>query len=146
VVALAARATATLLTSCLPTCSRCATKVFVFGTDYPTADGTGIRDYIHVEDLASAHLDALNLRRGSPRPHWMLATPRFSVRDAVNRRQSQWPRPDNCGGATARGDPAALVAKADRWQVRMAAQIRQLEVIANRSWMGKHLLLHRAAN
>ncbi len=31
----------------------------VFGTDFPTPDGTGIRDYIHVEDLASAHVDAL---------------------------------------------------------------------------------------
>jgi UDP-glucose 4-epimerase len=33
--------------------------VSIFGTDYPTPDGTGIRDYIHVEDLASAHLAAL---------------------------------------------------------------------------------------
>lgn len=39
--------------------------VSVFGTDYPTADGTGVRDYIHVEDLASAHLAALDyLRNG----------------------------------------------------------------------------------
>lgn len=34
-------------------------KVVIYGTDYPTPDGTCIRDYIHVEDLASAHLDAL---------------------------------------------------------------------------------------
>lgn len=34
-------------------------KMYVFGDDYPTADGTCIRDYIHVEDLASAHLKAL---------------------------------------------------------------------------------------
>lgn len=34
-------------------------EVSIFGTDYDTPDGTGIRDYIHVEDLASAHLDAL---------------------------------------------------------------------------------------
>jgi UDP-glucose 4-epimerase len=34
-------------------------KVTVFGSDYPTPDGTCIRDYIHVEDLARAHLDAL---------------------------------------------------------------------------------------
>ena len=33
--------------------------VSIFGTDYPTADGTGIRDYIHIEDLATAHVDAL---------------------------------------------------------------------------------------
>jgi len=40
-------------------------KVCIFGTDYPTPDGTGIRDYIHVEDLASAHLSALKyLRNG----------------------------------------------------------------------------------
>ncbi|MBO3463839.1 UDP-glucose 4-epimerase GalE [Aetokthonos hydrillicola Thurmond2011] len=34
-------------------------EVRIFGTDFPTPDGTGIRDYIHVEDLAAAHLDAL---------------------------------------------------------------------------------------
>jgi UDP-glucose 4-epimerase len=37
--------------------------VSIFGTDYPTADGTGIRDYIHVEDLADAHLKALDYLR-----------------------------------------------------------------------------------
>jgi len=40
-------------------------KVAIFGTDYPTEDGTGVRDYIHVDDLASAHLKALDyLRNG----------------------------------------------------------------------------------
>jgi UDP-glucose 4-epimerase len=39
----------------------------VFGTDYPTPDGTGVRDYIHVEDLARAHLNSLDyLRDGGP--------------------------------------------------------------------------------
>ncbi len=37
--------------------------ISVFGTDYPTPDGTGLRDYIHVEDLASAHLKALHYLR-----------------------------------------------------------------------------------
>ncbi len=37
--------------------------VAIFGTDYPTPDGTGLRDYIHVEDLAAAHLDALSYLR-----------------------------------------------------------------------------------
>jgi nucleoside-diphosphate-sugar epimerase len=42
-------------------------KLQVFGTDYPTPDGTCIRDYIHVSDLASAHLHALRyLRSGGP--------------------------------------------------------------------------------
>lgn len=40
-------------------------KVEIFGTDYPTADGTGVRDYIHVSDLVAAHGNALDyLRRG----------------------------------------------------------------------------------
>ena len=38
--------------------------VSIFGTDYPTRDGTGVRDYIHVEDLADAHLKALAYLRG----------------------------------------------------------------------------------
>ena len=39
-------------------------QVKIFGTDYPTPDGTGVRDYIHVEDLAGAHLKALDYLRG----------------------------------------------------------------------------------
>ncbi len=40
-------------------------EIAIFGTDYPTPDGTGVRDYIHVDDLAAAHLDALSyLERG----------------------------------------------------------------------------------
>ena len=41
------------------------TSVSVFGTDYPTPDGTGVRDYIHVEDLAAAHLSALDYLRNN---------------------------------------------------------------------------------
>ncbi|QYZ67147.1 MAG: UDP-glucose 4-epimerase [Gammaproteobacteria bacterium (ex Lamellibrachia satsuma)] len=40
-------------------------SVYIYGTDYPTPDGTGVRDYIHVEDLAAAHVKAIeHLRRG----------------------------------------------------------------------------------
>ena len=45
------------------------THVSIFGTDYPTPDGTGVRDYIHVEDLARAHLDALDYLRARRRLH-----------------------------------------------------------------------------
>lgn len=38
-------------------------KLLIFGTDYPTPDGTGVRDYIHVSDLADAHVQALNYLR-----------------------------------------------------------------------------------
>ena len=37
-----------------------ASRVSIFGTDYPTPDGTAVRDYIHVEDLADAHILALD--------------------------------------------------------------------------------------
>ncbi|THK34451.1 UDP-glucose 4-epimerase GalE [Ensifer sp. MPMI2T] len=43
-------------------------KIDVYGTDYPTADGTGIRDYIHVADLITAHKDALGYLRGGGEP------------------------------------------------------------------------------
>lgn len=39
------------------------THVSIFGTDYPSVDGTGVRDYIHVEDLANAHIKALDYLR-----------------------------------------------------------------------------------
>ena len=42
---------------------RQAPGVAIFGTDYATPDGTGVRDYIHVEDLASAHVQALDYLR-----------------------------------------------------------------------------------
>ncbi|HTO31761.1 MAG TPA: UDP-glucose 4-epimerase GalE [Pararhizobium sp.] len=43
-------------------------KVDVYGTDYPTADGTGVRDYIHVSDLVAAHLKALEYLRDGGEP------------------------------------------------------------------------------
>ena len=43
-------------------------KVVVFGTDYPTPDGTCIRDYIHVEDLCDAHIVAMNALAAGRRP------------------------------------------------------------------------------
>ncbi|MDQ6716221.1 MAG: GDP-mannose 4,6-dehydratase, partial [Actinomycetota bacterium] len=51
-------------------------KLSVFGGDYPTADGTAERDYIHVEDLAAGHVAALNKLADSDRPisTWNLGT------------------------------------------------------------------------
>lgn len=62
-----------------------APLVSIFGTDYPTADGTAIRDYIHVEDLASAHVRALAyLAQGGASTALNLATGRgYSVREII---------------------------------------------------------------
>ena len=55
--------------------------VSIFGTDYPTPDGTGLRDYIHVEDLAAAHLDALAL----PAQWWRLDRAELRLRTRLQR-------------------------------------------------------------
>jgi UDP-glucose 4-epimerase len=102
--------------------------VSVFGTDYPTPDGTGVRDYIHVEDLAVAHVRALDyLRAGGASTVLNCGYGHgFSVRDVlaaverVSRRKlviKEEPRRP--------GDPPSLVARADRvrsllgWQPRL---------------------------
>ena len=69
-------------------------QLYVFGTDFPTPDGTGIRDYIHVTDLASAHLSALDyLRKGGESTLMNCGYGKgFSVReviDAVERRTAR---------------------------------------------------------
>jgi UDP-glucose 4-epimerase len=89
----------------------------VFGTDYPTPDGTCVRDYIHVTDLVAAHLDALrHLRRGGTnltlncgygRGHSVL-----EVLDAVKRVSGVELAVKKSPRRT--GDPAALVAGASR--------------------------------
>jgi len=62
-----------------------APPVAIFGTDYPTPDGTAIRDYVHVEDLAGAHVLALDyLARGGASTALNLATGRgYSVREII---------------------------------------------------------------
>jgi len=89
----------------------------VFGTDYPTPDGTCIRDYIHVTDLARAHLAALDhLRAGGESLTLNCGYGRgYSVREVVEvvKRVSGVDFPVTYS-ARRPGDPASLVAKADR--------------------------------
>jgi UDP-glucose 4-epimerase len=63
-------------------------KVFVFGNDYPTKDGTGVRDYIHITDLAIGHLKALEKMSEPTFLGWKaynLGTGRgYSVLDLIN--------------------------------------------------------------
>lgn len=89
----------------------------VFGTDYPTPDGTCIRDYIHVTDLARAHLSALDhLRGGGASLTLNCGYGRgYSVNEviAVVKQVSGVDFPVTFSGRRA-GDPASLIAKADR--------------------------------
>jgi UDP-glucose 4-epimerase len=101
----------------------------VFGTDYPTPDGTCIRDYIHVSDLTRAHLDALRYLRAGGNSEVLNCGygSGFSVREVV----SAVKRISGSDFAVREvprrpGDPAALVAGAKRieqvlgWKPRLA--------------------------
>ncbi len=87
----------------------------VFGTDYPTPDGTAIRDYVHVVDLADAHLLAM-AKLDRPLGAFNLGTKDgFSVRDIVGAVERVTGRPLPVEYAERReGDPPALVADSTR--------------------------------
>lgn len=89
-------------------------KVTVFGTDYPTADGTCVRDYIQVEDLARAHLDALRyLEQGGRSDTFNCGYGRgFSVREVLRMvEEVSGVKLQIEEGARRAGDAAELVAE-----------------------------------
>jgi UDP-glucose 4-epimerase len=91
--------------------------VSIFGTDYPTPDGTGLRDYIHVEDLAAAHLDALTYLRNGGEPATLNCGygHGYSVREVLQAVEKVNGTPLNIAEEPRRaGDPPELVAVADR--------------------------------
>jgi UDP-glucose 4-epimerase len=91
--------------------------VSVFGTDYPTPDGTGLRDYIHVEDLATAHVDALAyLRKGGESTTLNCGYGHgYSVREVLSAVEKANGKPLKVVEEARRaGDPPELVAVADR--------------------------------
>jgi UDP-glucose 4-epimerase len=89
----------------------------IFGTDYPTPDGTGVRDYIHVSDLAAAHLLALDaLRKGMSSTSYNCGYGRgLSVREVVQgvEQVTGKPLPVRVGSRRA-GDPSTLIADPSR--------------------------------
>jgi UDP-glucose 4-epimerase len=112
-------------------------RVQVFGDDYPTPDGTCVRDYIHVTDLADAHLRALGAcRPGQHRVYNLGNGTGFSVRQVI----------DVCAevtgieievDVTARrpGDPAVLIASAERIASELGWRAdRDLRAIAADAW------------
>jgi UDP-glucose 4-epimerase len=92
--------------------------LLIFGDDYPTPDGTCIRDYIHVSDLADAHLKALDKLDEMPLIQLNLGTGKgisnLQVVEAVNRISGRQLKPKI--GPRRPGDPPELVANASRAQ------------------------------
>lgn len=91
--------------------------VYIFGTDYPTPDGTGIRDYIHVEDLASAHISALDyLRQGGESTTMNCGYGHgYSVREVLDMVSRVNGTPLNVIEESRRaGDPPQLIAGVDK--------------------------------
>ena len=114
--------------------------VTMFGTDYPTPDGTCVRDYIHVHDLARAHVLALEaLTGGGTCRVYNLGCggEGYSVREVIDTagRVTQRPIPVNVAPRRP-GDPPVLVATSDRIQRDLAWRPRyqQLDAIIASAW------------
>jgi len=91
--------------------------VAIYGTDYPTPDGTGVRDYLHVGDLAAAHLDALSYLRGGGASTTLNVGygHGYSVREVIAAVEHAAGAKLNVREEPRRpGDPPSLIARADR--------------------------------
>ena len=113
--------------------------VSVFGDDYPTQDGTCVRDYIHVTDLAQAHILALDyLLEGGANDVFNLGNGvGFTVREVIDvaRRVTGHPIPAETAPRRA-GDPAQLVASSDKAKSILGWKPRydDLETIVSSAW------------
>ena len=122
-------------------------QVSVFGTDYPTPDGTGVRDYIHVEDLASAHLCALDYLRGGGESTTLNCGygHGYSVREVLDMVcRVRGGQPLTVAEAPRRaGDPPSLVAVAERIRATLRWQPRHddLETIVRTQFDWERRLL-----
>jgi UDP-glucose 4-epimerase len=112
--------------------------VAIYGTDYPTPDGTCVRDYIHVTDLASAHLLVLDALREKSKLIYNLGNGRgFTVREVIEavRRVTGHPIPVREVDRRA-GDPAVLVASSEKIkrELQWQPQFPDLDHIVRSAW------------
>ncbi|MGA9533465.1 MAG: UDP-glucose 4-epimerase GalE [Anaerolineales bacterium] len=112
--------------------------IMIYGTDYPTPDGTCIRDYIHIADLVSAHLLALDALDNSDRLVYNLGNGAgYSVRQVIEaaRRVTEHPIPA-VEAARRPGDPPRLVAQSDKIQRELGWQpeLPDLDQIIKTAW------------
>ncbi len=113
-------------------------QVTVFGTDYPTPDGTCIRDYIHVEDLCAAHIVTMDALQPCDARFYNLGIGRgYSVKEVIEaaRRVTGRKIPVEYGPRRP-GDPAALFANAEkiRRELGWSAQYTEIERIIATAW------------
>ena len=111
----------------------------IFGDDYDTPDGTCIRDYIHVLDLAQAHLKAMTMlhREGGFHTLNLGSEAGYSVREILEACETTVGRPITHEiGPRRRGDPARLVADASRaGQILDWRATRSLREIVESAWL-----------
>ena len=113
-------------------------KITVFGTDYPTPDGTCIRDYVHVEDLCAAHVTAMNaLRPGEARFYNLGIGKGYSVKEVIDsaRRVTGLEISVEYGARRA-GDPAVLFANAEKIERELgwSADYTEIDDIVSTAW------------
>jgi UDP-glucose 4-epimerase len=113
-------------------------NIAIYGTDYPTPDGTCIRDYVHVMDLAAAHVLALNSLSDRDKLIYNLGSGRgFSVRQVVEvSRKITGHAIPVIESPRRTGDPAILVASSDKIQreLHWNPQYKELEQIIGSAW------------
>ena len=113
-------------------------SVRIFGTDYPTRDGTAVRDYIHVEDLGRAHLLALEaVEPGEHRIYNLGNGAGFSVREVVEAARSVTGREIEAVESPRRaGDPPELVASSDKIRAELGwkPEKPELEAMISDAW------------
>ena len=113
-------------------------SVKIFGTDYPTRDGTAVRDYIHVEDLGRAHLLALEAAEAGEHCVYNLGNGAgFSVREVVEAARRVTGKEIVAVESPRRpGDPPALVASSDniRADLGWKPQKPELEAMISDAW------------
>jgi UDP-glucose 4-epimerase len=114
-------------------------SVKIFGTDYPTRDGTAVRDYIHVEDLGRAHLLALEAAEPGEHSVYNLGNGAgFSVREVVETaRRVTGKNIDAVEAPRRAGDPPTLVASSEKIQGELGwkPEKPELETMISDAWV-----------
>ena len=127
-----------------------ARPIEIFGDDYETRDGTCVRDYVHVEDLAEAHLKALEVMQNASEqlPYYEVfhlgSEKGYSVKEIVSQAmQLSGLKSDLVIRARRAGDVASLVANSEKARTVLGFQAQGLEPILKSAWTWEKLFFER---